>query len=904
MKKSHKIKSMSIRSIFFMIFMGLMMAGIFITGLVILTNGYASIERGASAMSVGMNQNISKKIAEFSLIPASVTDVTSRLVENGLIDLTNTDDLEGLFFSALTTYGNAFYSIGYGTVDGEYYAAYRGEDEELAYVQNDKNLPGQAPYFPSEENWVTTEVIKNKGSFDPRERLWYQEAIRANALVVSPVFAAFSNLGISVSTAVPVYDEDDQLRGVLVAHMRLSDLNSSLSDIASASNGYAVIIEKNTGYLIANSANIENAQDNLDGTLTRKTLEDLDNSIFNQLPNYNEFSDGDAFTIKSENEKWYVDVQEYQHNGIDWMTISLLPESYMAGGFSSNIWITVVSVIVVGIASLFVYWVASRKLFAPIRSLLAAAKTFSAGDLKQRVQIIRNDEVGFMSEIFNSLADQIQQQVNNLEETVAIRTYELNESNTMLEKQRNQLRLILNSTAEGVFGIDLEGKCTFYNKSFLTLLRYKDEESLLGKEMRDLIHPSNHLALHNLDNYLPVTEYLQAGEAGRPEQNTLWRADGSFFDIEYRILPQIRHGKKIGYVISFIDITERKKAEQQIEYLSFHDSLTGLYNRTFFDKKMMEIDTPLNLPISVLYMDMNGLKLLNDTFGHTAGDELLVKTAKILKRNCRENDIAARVGGDEFVILFPCTIKDDAVKVMAKLKEELASQKIKMIPFSMAAGVATKQKHWQSLQQILENAEHEMYHEKNVSSKSFCNAAVSDIMKALHEKSAKERQHSEQVSLLCEMTGRAMGLSETIIRQLRDAGWFHDIGKITLDDSLLFGCEREQTEAGRELVRQHPIVGYRILNLSPATLDIAGGVYSHHERWDGRGYPKGLQGEEIPLISRIISVSENYERALNLSGDTEEGRKQALQVIAEGSGKQFDPDIASFFIKMMKNNKQ
>ena len=157
------------------------------------------------------------------------------------------------------------------------------------------------------------------------------------------------------------------------------------------------------------------------------------------------------------------------------------------------------------------------------------------------------------------------------------------------------------------------------------------------------------------------------------------------------------------------------------------------------------------------------------------------------------------------------------------------------------------------------------------------------------------------VSELCGEIGSAMKLSQSQINVLKRAGYLHDIGKIVLDESILSkDTYTALTEEEREKIKQHSIVGYRILNLFDETLDIAEYAYSHHERWDGKGYPRGLKGEQIPLISRVISVAEAYERVLNRGdGSIEERRETAIKAVREGAGKQFDPNIARLFIQMM-----
>jgi putative nucleotidyltransferase with HDIG domain len=200
------------------------------------------------------------------------------------------------------------------------------------------------------------------------------------------------------------------------------------------------------------------------------------------------------------------------------------------------------------------------------------------------------------------------------------------------------------------------------------------------------------------------------------------------------------------------------------------------------------------------------------------------------------------------------------------------------------------------------NAENSMYRDKTMNRKSSNREIINSIIDTLRSKHPREKQHSVAVSELCSQIGSALNLSLPEISVLERAGYLHDIGKIVLDESILSKVSSKAlTEEEREKVRQHSVVGYRILNLFDDTLDLAEYAYSHHERWDGKGYPRGLAGEQIPLISRIISVAEAYERVLNRGdGSIEERRETAIRAVREGAGKQFDPKIAGLFIEMIE----
>ncbi|MDI9368195.1 MAG: HD domain-containing phosphohydrolase, partial [Thermotogota bacterium] len=192
-----------------------------------------------------------------------------------------------------------------------------------------------------------------------------------------------------------------------------------------------------------------------------------------------------------------------------------------------------------------------------------------------------------------------------------------------------------------------------------------------------------------------------------------------------------------------------------------------------------------------------------------------------------------------------------------------------------------------------------MYRDKTMNRKSANRDIIDTIIETLHSKCPREKRHSIAVSELCGETGSALNLSKPEISVLERAGYLHDIGKIILDIGIL--SKETLTDEEREKMRQHSVVGYRILNLFDDTLDLAEYAYSHHERWDGKGYPRGLKGEQIPLISRVISVAEAYERVLNRGdGSIEERRETAIRAVREGAGKQFDPKIAGLFIEMIE----
>lgn len=370
--------------------------------------------------------------------------------------------------------------------------------------------------------------------------------------------------------------------------------------------------------------------------------------------------------------------------------------------------------------------------------------------------------------------------------------------------------------------------------------------------------------------------------------------------------PILNEDNKVDAIVcTAVDITEQRRQEAKIKYASYHDSLTELYNRSFMEKEINDFDCKENLPISVIMIDLNGLKLVNDTYGHLAGDNLLQKMAAILKNSCRNSDIVVRWGGDEFVILLPKTKQKNLEEVISRINTKLADNYLleagSKIPLSAAIGSAIKSEVYQNIFDILDQAEEIMYKNKLTESKSVKSNIVNSLLRTLSEKSQETGQHSTRMAKLATKIAKKMQLSTIEINKLILIAKLHDIGKTVIPESIL-NKKTELTEEEWRIIRNHPAVGHRILNATEEFSHISGEVLSHHEFWDGSGYPRGLKGEEIPLLARIIAIVDAYDVMTNKqSYKAPLSKSAALAEIESCSGSQFDPELVELFIKIMKN---
>ncbi len=341
---------------------------------------------------------------------------------------------------------------------------------------------------------------------------------------------------------------------------------------------------------------------------------------------------------------------------------------------------------------------------------------------------------------------------------------------------------------------------------------------------------------------------------------------------------------------------ERRIYEKKIEYMSYHDALTGLHNRAHFEKRIKDPDIAGVVPLTVVMADVNGLKLTNDAFGHEAGDTLLRTAATVIRKACRPQDVLARTGGDEFVILMPGLDSVEATLAIASITEAASRQTGPVGTISISFGWETRTDLSVPFWEILKTAEDSMYRQKLSESSNMRHATISIIMKTLYSRNEREQGHSERVGSLCASIARAMGFGVEGTAELRMAGLMHDIGKIGISDAILAKKE-PLDEAEWSQMRRHAEIGYRILSLVNKYSRIADWILAHHERWDGGGYPNRIGGQAIPLQARIIAVANAWDAMVGEappeSPASGEGPVAGLRAMA---GSVLDPVIVDLFL--------
>jgi diguanylate cyclase (GGDEF)-like protein/PAS domain S-box-containing protein len=462
-----------------------------------------------------------------------------------------------------------------------------------------------------------------------------------------------------------------------------------------------------------------------------------------------------------------------------------------------------------------------------------------------------------------------------------------------LKASEMTFRTLFEGSSDAIFIVNDNSIIIDCNMAAVELLGYDAKEMILGQTPWGL-SPEKQPDGNSSEER--VLEVIRLSQNNRKVKFEWWHAkkDGSLIPVEIMLTYIFLDGNKVFHALCR-DISERKQMEDKLAYLSFHDPLTGLYNRRFFEEELKRLDVKRNLPLTLVMADMNGLKLVNDSFGHMMGDKLLKKMAEVLVKGCRADDIIARLAGDEFVIVLPKIDVDQAELIIRRIKAISAQERVAAVELSIAFGWETKYSEEEDIENVLLKAEANMYKNKLLESPSMRGKTINVIISTLHEKNKREEQHSHRVSLLCKSLGEALGLAEMKIKELETVGLLHDIGKVAIEENVLNKPGRLTAEEWEE-IKRHPEIGYRILNTVKDMSEMAEYVLHHHEYWNGKGYPKGLKAEEIPFQSRIIAIADAYDAITSeRSYRSALSKDFAIEELRRNAGVQFDPHLVKVF---------
>lgn len=462
--------------------------------------------------------------------------------------------------------------------------------------------------------------------------------------------------------------------------------------------------------------------------------------------------------------------------------------------------------------------------------------------------------------------------------------------NKKLLKQKAHFEALFTNTNDAMVFFDTQENITNTNFQFTKMFGYRLEE-VKGKYVNQVVDP-----------------FQKSSEYGSPKtlrgetmamESIRYRKDGQAIQVSLKGGPVYNDGVIIGGYTVYADITERKRSEEELKYLSLHDRLTSLYNRTFFEEEVKRLDKSREYPITIISADVDGLKLINDTMGHDSGDELLKISANVLKQSLRSSDILARIGGDEFAILLPLTDTETGKSLMRRIQTNIQAYNTEKprLPLNISMGIATAKNSDTSLKEVYKKADDFMYISKLHKASSTKTKIIENLMETFGQ---QENVEGKRLAMLCQQLGKKKGLNPSQLKNISVLAKVHNIGMVGILDTISSKND-VLTEAEKVIMHQHSEKGYRLASLSPDLVGIADLILKHHERWDGTGYPLGLKGEEIPVECRILSIADAFyaitnDRPYSKAKTVEE----AFAELRSCSGTQFDPELVEMFGRVLQ----
>lgn len=700
----------------------------------------------------------------------------------------------------------------------------------------------------------------NPNNINLRERPWYIKAVSEESMIITPAFMNATQDKIITTIAKPLYN-NGQLLGVIGVDIHIDVIDQWIKSRAIGQTGFAFLLDSNRqviaipqewdveGFIMDFSdLHIDMSEKDQNTIYERVDLLDRNGSLI--------FKDVilEAYTIFV-----FMPAEEYY-----------ITQRQFANTF------LVIFIIVNTIGLVFI---AFNRVYI-INPLGELDQEISKIDVKNHIdyRLPALKEDGY-SEIKNTINEVLSATEQYFKDSVkATKEY-------YLENQR--FKLLIDSTQDFIVQINHEHQIISAYGIGLQKLDI-NPENMIGKRMEDIFQ----------NDKIAHEEVITQGLLGEHKLYD-WDIITPVYRYSYEtsVSPIFdQDGKIIGVVSITRDITEAKIKQDHIEFINHHDYLTSLFNRRAFQERFNEIKRQAIYPITVMMLDLNGLKLINDAFGHAMGDLALTKVASVLDE-ALEGHFVARIGGDEFAAILIDVEHIDVEKIKHNIITNTTKQSIENIALSISVGYERIEDGTVDFNEIMKKAENYMYRNKITESMSVRNRAIKAIHKTLTDKYLDERIHSEKVSQLCYVMGRELGLNPEALKELKLAGMYHDIGKIAIPDAILDKPGKLSVEEF-EIMKTHTQMGYNILRAADDYSRLAEFALTHHERFDGNGYPRGISGFDIPLFSRIINLADSFDAMTsNRIYRKKMSKDEAVKEIIRCAGTQFDPELAKIFVE-------
>ncbi len=556
------------------------------------------------------------------------------------------------------------------------------------------------------------------------------------------------------------------------------------------------------------------------------------------------------------------------------------------------------------------YAVINKSVVKPVENLSKSISLSEIDRLEPLEYVDRGDDISKLFKTYNELILRLKDTFSNLlashqeitaqNEELEAQYQTIRQEEEKISELYKKLKSLFDNSPDGIVEFDSNHIVVNVNKAFENIFGYTKEECL-GKNLDEILMPEEYrreaqeMTKKLFKNSVLYTEGIRYRKDGKPLY-TLIR--GIVIEID---------GNVVGGFGIYTDLTEQKEYKEKLDYISLHDRLTDTYNYNFFIEELKRYSKSRDYPIGIFVVDIDGIQSINDIWGRETGDVLIVNLAQIIKNSFRTADIIARTGGDEFGVILPKTDELTIEEIIQRVEEKVAkfnqenADKGYILSISYGYAFAKEEK---DLIQIFKLAQESLRKQKLLRKKSSKSQTLNVLIAALGEKDDVTKGHTDRVAELCELVGKELKLAKDKMTNLMLLAEVHDLGKIGIPDRILMKPGKLDDEEW-EMMKKHTEIGYRIAKNSPELETIAELILKHHERWDGKGYPLGLKGEEIPIECRILSVVDSFDAMTNQRPyNKPKTFEEAIEEIKKCSGAQYDPKVVEVFLKVIENWKK
>lgn len=490
----------------------------------------------------------------------------------------------------------------------------------------------------------------------------------------------------------------------------------------------------------------------------------------------------------------------------------------------------------------------------------------------------------------------------------------------------------------------------YLNKQGLTL---KDTR---GKKCYEITHRKAAPCMPP-DDECPMLETVRTGKVARAEHVHYGKGNETYYS-EIITYPIFNSQGKIKAVVHLSrDIAERRRIEEEnrryvarLKEFALRDSHTGLYNYRYLMERLsaeIELSKRHSFPLSLLIIDVDYFKSINDVYGHQVGDSLLSAFAHFLKSLLRKSDVLTRYGGEEFVAIMPQTNRRNSLYIANRIIKSVNSHIFKIYKASLKIKISigisdfSEEKKLTTTKEIFDAADMALQRAKEAGGNRV--VVFSPLYKDMKAKTDKKdykgevqilkrkirklgqrvdqtvlesmyafsksleardyytAEHAERMISVALSVGKKIGLSKDRLESLEKAAVLHDIGKIGISDTILLK-KGKLTPDEYKIIKTHPQIGAEIIRAVHFLRDVAPIVMHHHEWWDGKGYPSGLKDGETPLNARIIAVADAYQALISDRPYRKAySKKEAIKILRKEAGTHFDKKIVNTLIKIERS---